>query len=985
MTIRDFKASQKSKVEDSYKGVKKEDDTMQQIIYKIMLEKEDTYYGNSPIDVESIGIVPINYTLDESGNLVSAILEPEVLLKSTSYEINTGYEILRSNADRVLTGALEHLDTKSILTIEQYVAETENISFQGLKDQLKALTANLRKEPEPGESAAAVRKKNGMTIKQIAGINKKIGKFVNKYNKYRSDLMKVNDLMNKDLDAMSIEELEEMHELINSYDNLAAGIIFSHGEKGISVAIMNALAKKQAAETGVSHDIKRDLGAMDDMFLAISDMRDYVPAHQLMSRRYLAATTAAEMEYQRALDELTPLAKKVIQENSKNIDRWTKIKNTSSIPFVSSKSNEIYFANEYKPDGTYRNPDETVAPYKKGSKTERMDSLTDAEKEHLRAVLKWTSSYRDQQNLALDMYTQRKYADFQAVHISKSFAENLASGKNGIYKAFSNWMSSGKDIHQIKLSYQDPRNSSSPRVLRSYSDIINDLDKAYGDGFISNVMKSIKLFFYMRKAMKAMDVGFHEDITGGFDRKNPITDKEVHFSYKIVEGKVVQKPNTMGSKRTMNVKKQLITTHNFKESENAEFTYDTHRAVMKYIADMAYVKHVNPLVPTITSLQAIEQIRGNRPNLTKWMDNFVSTDLLQENKITFGRNPDAVLSVLRAITYYSIMTFNIPLGVFNILTGTAGTIINRGPKQWYRGAKLMTNPKEWKRANGILKHYTVVSFKDEPNPDVKAGDVIEFLAIGLIKHGERFIQGSAFLGDLPKEVYDNFDKDGNIIDQSKELSFDEIVRRKIAVSDVQGKYSEFNKRFYRANAGWAFVMQFKTWFPDYLNTLIKGKQKNIYAQAEKGYIIGLKDVMLHTYQKHWEKTATGPLTAEQKADREKAFRAMVILASLFSLWAMSNGDDDDKEQANLVMKLIDQVFGFLNPMSFVDMAIAPGLGTAKNILSAMGSIFSVYKRDNAWGKEGDWKFLDQATRVIPYNKAFTAEPIGLLRNDDYGE
>lgn len=961
ISLRDWKFSTKSKVGKAYDAKQKMIHGLQQAMYGIMYQTgspEVFEYEGSKIG--DMGVIPGKYTMDKNDMIIDIEFEPEVPMEFHTYNAEAYRITLANMANMVSAGEQEFKENPESMLLEEYARTSEHkIDINKLKNERTALLKQKRITGFKPRSPEQMR---------LDTINYKINEVQDAYVKYKSDFVALHKLLkDTDLSTLTLDELTKYLDIIGDYDLELRNISIY---KGIAQALKDTYVMKQNEITGTNINSVMDLKDRDAAFLAPSDMRGAIPEWQAVMRQYLEATQEASMMYNEAEKELLPLAEAVIKEKRKQNSILDKAKEFVSI---TGGSNEEYFENEYDPKtGDYKLPNDP--------------SLSVAERAHLAGVRKWKEKFKDIQNESFDKWSAAGSDINSAISVSKTFWEEFHAGN--FFTAFAQWLGNDKEINSIRLAYKDPKTGASK--MMKYRDVVDTLNADYKKagklGLVERTKLNYQLVNYHNRAAKAVKAKYHENITGQISTRDEdaISERDLKYHYETKDGRTMKVINDNPGTHVLNAKGHLISSHQFKRSEKLEVTHDTHRAIMSYIKNMAYLQKVNPLMPQIIALQAVEQQIQNRPHLIKFIDDWMNTEILGKKEVSkWGSNIDNVIRFLTNWTYFTTMTFNVGLGAFNLTTGIYNTVVNKGFGRQLIGAGRLGNYKTNKKANAILDHYRVITIHKDPDPRLSATKIFLWLSDISIVQSEKVIQGCAFLGGLPKEVWDNFDENGKIIDPAKELPTAKVVEMLLENDDIQGKYREHNKRNYRANAYFAAAMQFKTWFPDFLNSRLMDADKSIYGKDKKGITRSVVWQLNGKRLKHMISNHPD-FWKSQDIDAKNAranLRGLLLLGLLFTSWAAVHGDDDDRALANKIWKMLSQMAMIYNLSDFARMVTFPSVNTINNLVDAILSIVTLksFKKDSIYGEKGDLVFPSKIAKLAPYGNSAK----WLLTNDNY--
>jgi len=520
-------------------------------------------------------------------------------------------------------------------------------------------------------------------------------------------------------------------------------------------------------------------------------------------------------------------------------------------------------------------------------------------------------------------------------------------------------------------------------VLDEEGNVIEDdilkIDKTFGETFKeSGLMKAIGDYLG----------GSHADVEVGF--VNPLTGKSETTTYDKAEKAILEYAKKGVAEKAIAIGKLLnlaykakknATSHGYslgngrlvsKFSKSREqgkgYSKDFYNALIQYIDDYTHVKHMNKFVPIVDSLEMLAE-RGYeeqlaKPNVAKWLKEWKEEQVYRKPKET---DPiiDAALKTIRALTSQIVMGFNIGAAGMNVFIGNYNNWRKDAANLGWGGLKsgLVGNKRfASKKGIALLRKYDVVKVDSDSYPTFKVGRALQDLAHAAQSYGEMQIQGSMFLSQLTEDEWNSFEmNDGELIMKAaadkKELNR-KFSQYKNKVSDVQGKYSEKDRRnFMRGELG-KIASQFKTWMPDAWKERFGKEYINSHGETVRGtYRIFMADSIAElrkqmATKEFWQ-------SKEMKANLKGAMLIAVILVARYQ-------DDDDEKKRKKALSL-DNALGNLLFVFDVDqlkyLAKSPiaALGTISKFLDTFSDVVSL---------DAD-KFEKDAEKVIPYGKAYT--------------
>lgn len=921
-----------------YNGVKasKEDKHgLQMATYAKMLELGDEELGIPKMKINNLTIIPIHLTL-EGSKVKDASPEENIGFGYSNYNDQTLQTLPEQPVfeEKKILDAQEDKFYKTRHNTRQAYAEAKYENYNYIKAQ-KELEDLRHKMDEVQGSTTMDSKERSALIKEIQA---KIDKIVVRGQK----LQKEYDQYLEDFDAIvnfykntNVEDITDLNELLKIYNQFSK--MNSEASKQLMDDTKIAIAKKMmdmrtAALLEKNPTLnpgtfsKEDLKVSDVWMKALSDFTEAHPEMQEFADQYFRTYNKMLEEKQTMIKEMEDSAKEVIADYHKKEGIAGKVKNYFN-PFA---NNQRYFAFMEKGGKMLTSSD---AEYK---------SLTKAQQSLITVVSKYRSLYEDQMNQGKTKFNRK-----DLVKVDRTFSETLE--KDGLYSALVKYVGAKNYKQKAVLLYDENKK------LRSFEDIEEELLQKVADKKLSKISALLQIRKYQKRAETAINKKRHED--GSEYNTND------HSEYEI------------------NANGEIKSKFHNKASKDLKYSKDFYRASLEMFSEMNFIKHMQPMLPLVESLEAYNKSLGDdRKNMSKYIDIWKRGNILKEELSSGGRKIDNWIRFFRKLTHLRVMAFNIPSAIFNVIIGKYNQFRGDSVKNLGKGEKRFWT--EFKKSQAILKQYQATSVESETNPAHHVGQFFNLLMYGATQLGERWIQGGGVIGQITDEEWSWLDDDGSIniesakdnaeIKQRQETLIRKMNEYKKKVRDIQGKYSDEDKRnFSHFELGRA-AMQFKVWMPDALRDRFAGKYIDLNGNERQGTINrlfynGIEDLKAVMNDPKLF-TSNEP---EWKLHRRN-LRSLMAMGSAMGLFFMAaGGDDDDKWWATQLSKTMNDMatgFSFDNAEFTLKNPIAM-LGTASKAVETIESAFmyQTYKNNgNKYGDKGDWKTPGMVLDMLPY-------------------
>lgn len=885
------------------KASKKERDGVQLAMYAKLAEHGDQSLGLSPQKIGEVGIIPVRLTIGENGEITKVTVEKTVDVPYNNYRDEASRLLSKQHAEQRATDAKE-MKYKGAKTKDQYMKHYK-IDRRALEDELLGL------EDTPEENA---RREEIYNILETAEKN---------YETYKEQFQIVKGLQDADLENMSYEQLVDAMNAINSYDSLTHNIAM----KEIQVEAgrrMTQMETERLAKAGVKAGAEKDIRQRDVFFKALSDISEDLPALQGRIREYFSAKQAEETEHANVDREAKKLFSDVIKANESKVGKLTKAFDKADL----SK----YFDNLF-----IKKQDENGPAVLKDWK-----DLSNDLKPSERAVLKFMDEKMSEFQKKQALSERGVYDGFYAA-ISPNFWE--AYHKNGFLSALGEKFRQDQpeELGDMEVTV----NIDGDKKVMTYDEAEKLIKQSGEKGLLNKASASLKLARAYAEAKKELDK---------YTAKHAGTESAV-------------KVRGAASRFTLNDNGEMVGKFHWKRDEAKDISYDVYRSFMSYMTDAIHVKHMQPLLPEITALQEYYKQRGANPNTLEFMRHWIEGDIFGKEFVgTLGREVDAGIKFLQAWTYFNVMSFNPTVGFYNFTTGKMNQLRAAGLKTLAKGEKrYFSNPT---KAQGVLQHYTVIEPVMHGPAKYSAGNIWGFLANGFVSMGENSIRGAAFFSHMTdaeyKKVMDNFDKDGNIIDKSKDLAPGRVFELKKKTEDIQGKYAFADKRMYKHYGMMSAMMGFKGWMPDWIKERFGKEYTDMYGVTHKGAYRSIPYTMRDL------KNAFVNFRGDDvnAVNNRKNIREAMMIATMMGIYATTQGSSkEEKKHGALLLTMTTDLIGLMN-LSRTKSTLGkpfPFMGTVTNFIDMMTSLATFYAKDSTYGSKGDWMFPSKVLNVLPYN------------------
>jgi hypothetical protein len=971
----------------------------------VMGSKEDFGGGNvrEAINVNEVEVMPIHFELDSSGRITDISLEKPITKPTTVDSTIKAGELLEKFYDayikvvqpgnnfivpKTMEKVAEENHMKNLTTINSEIATNRTI-LQKLNAEKKAAVAagnaTLLNELNPKINSLIEKNENLLYQKKA---------LQNLYEAYKQDLISISKIMeqNPKIEKLSTSELIVIYNQLVNYSMSAKNEYISALLKQVKYRLIADQALPTTENEG-------DITTRQVWSMAPSHFSEKLPVIRELMKHQLVATQKAENNVKRVLAELDKLDEAVRKE-------WDKNYSKNKIKLVKSTGSQ-YYENLYKKENGIIRPE---------YKSINDPTLNDAERAYLKFI--WEYKQLSHIETRLRGANNNLATEVGALLVPESVFEEYHN--NGFFAALHKFIGKNKRLNDVMVYGEkpivDPATGKLDWVkgLFRYSDLINALDTPNVKSAVGLVKHTYYHTKYTLRAKKLLAKGFHDSLSGKGDG-NAISSMSYINSHFVRNGEVVSDRVLEPMARTIDAQMQLRSSWFYGRSKNSEFSKDVHSAMQRFVMDMEFeaamteksieLDNSSMSVMDLATIAQLSVQAAKLPNATRWMELWVNRELLGKGSEKYVSDLDRMASnFLISWTYLLIMTWNWKLGFFNLTTGILNNItftddyLKNNAKRLFEGGSPLWGKNN--KARALWDAYEIVAYRPEVPDGSLSGRIVKWSS-WFISAGEKVIQQTAFLARVPQAVWDNIDVDGDgkltwKDPNGPQLDEKTITELKIKSSDVQGKYDPHDRRNYHGVAHLQLAMQFKTWLPDTFRQFFDGGSVDVFGNKHVGIVnaagLWMKWALEAPTKGMAEANANYQQYAsleEYKAAQKNAIKSIAIMSAMWIMWAGLHGDDEDKEQADMLQSAMKQYMGMLDPDNLVAMISLPALNTIEKTKDAFMAIIgrAVYERDSRWGEAGEPKGFDKLIQAMPYRNLFAFDILGVkspLLNENYG-
>jgi len=678
---------------------------------------------------------------------------------------------------------------------------------------------------------------------------------------------------------------------------------------------------------------KSDIKKKDILMKNLAHMTQIVPELQAFSKMFENAYFDMTAERYTLKNELQKLGKEVIKEANKKLG-------------IVGRAIELFSSDNAKYFEYLENPNAIIGEDEDGNPIRGAAywTLEEGKKKGFNKAqmdfLKFMHKLQDERNTQLEQ--MGRDLNNEVLKVDKGVAESWRT--EGLMSAFSSFLGNGFNIRNVRINYNG--------TPMTYGEVEKKLIEQGNKGGLDKLVALKDLFKYNMAAKRQIQKGIHVD-----------EDNETMLQQRG------------GAKYGIDPHGALINKFMKNRNKDRGYSKDFYKAAFEFIDDSTHSKHMQELLPYIDSIEYLNKtglldedgnvLHGVKDNVAEWVSQWKDLHLFKVEKPgALGPEADAAMKFLRTLTSQLVMAFNFKAGLINIAMGQYNNFRKETAAQLKEGHKRMaTDPK---KTADILSKYQVISIDYDSNPKLFAGKLFDYLAHGLTRAGEYYIQGSMFMGLMTEKEYNSFEykknKDGVeelvLKPGVDEKAFKEdMIKNKNRVSDIQGKYAEKDRRNFMAGEFGKMVSQFKVWIPDWWKERFGQEYITADGQVKKG---SYRNFTLDALKDLREQVkAEGPKAIWNNKEAMTNLKGALTVATLWSLSA-AGGDDNKRKKGDLLSQMVSNVLFVFDPggLKFTATHPAAALGTIEKFLTVFED---VVKGDGE-------KFGKDIVKVIPYNK-----------------
>jgi len=740
----------------------------------------------------------------------------------------------------------------------------------------------------------------------------------------------------EDLTGFTLDELIEAYHDARNYDGFADKEMLNKVRQKIAIDLNNKRIKELNNKFGeeiTEYANSKDLRWRDVWQRTLGHITEDFPALQELNNVFDLAFMDMQIERSNKKSKFEKLGKAVIEEYNKKMGVAK-----SALSLVTSNSAKYFdFIEE------------------NGKLRTNVSGLTNAQKEFLST---YKELLKERNKLSGKDVNDN---EIEIIKTDKGFRENYQD--NGFLEAMSSYMGGGGDISS-EIDYINPKTNKKERVL------VGQAQKAiidyYKDDKLKYPIALAKLLSVSYKAKKAGEKGAYSDykgkLTSKFDQPQQLIDR-----LKLEIEKLEENP-TLNAKKIANKKQQI------KDIKNRQYSKDFYSAGMSLIDDITHVKHMAKFVPLTDSIEQFyeglklgkgKDSKNTKEFIQNWRDLFVYQRRKETDPIV-----DYSLKMLRSLTSKRVMAFNLLANISNVVIGNLNNLRAESAESIAKGNKRLfaSDGKLSKKGLAILDEYNIIQLDFDSNPKLYAGKLLDFLAYGLQRWGEKQIQGSMFLGQLSDKEWSNFEyKDDKLSYKGDESELKkQLIQYQKRVTDIQGKYGEKERRAYMMYEHGKVLGQFKTFIPDWWKMRFGERYIDSYGVEHAGTWRTFNEQAWADVKNDLRKLKVSDASIKVwNGDDFKNFRSnvkgLMIIAALFA-WKYSDDDDDEKrKKAGMIENTLGQMLFIFDPHQLKYTVTSPpaAIGTLGKMIDITEDLVTKHDGDKAWKDFQD---------VLPYNR-----------------
>ena len=869
--------------------------------------------------------------------------------------VATGKEQLQKEKKKNPIGA-------KALNFQQYAAEH---AFNADKETAKMDEANAvleevknrRKIAKKAAEDAMTDAEAEVAEKELAEVEKELefakkefaiaGKRYFEFKQYKKDFSKIQEILKaKDLESYTTEELQNLITEIRAFGDKASKAV----KEEAMLRLAYAVRQERQAEISDKHKDyiesianTKDISSIQKVLLHHSHFTENQPEMQKLSVVFGNAVMDKITDANTKKETHEKLAKKVIAEENKKLG----ITGAAASRFSSDSAK--YFEWMENPKGKSIKDKKTgeIIGYEPALYTideAKQMGLSEAKINYLKFTRETIASYNSQmsdnnfENVVLD-----------SIKVDKNFMEAFKS--EGLLEAFSYYLGGGgANLGKVRIMHKGKP--------MSYSEIEKDIISSVKKNDILGTIKALfDLLVANVSARRQLKRGFNVD-----EIQNPLELKGM-------------------SEYSLNSKGQLVSKFDKPRAKDRGYSKDFYRALNQFIDESAHVKHMNPIMPLVESVEFlnksgyIDKNINPKPHVAQWIEDWKNLHIFKEPHVN---DPilDASIKFMRKLVASTTMWFNLPANMINVAVGNYnswrqenGKVLAKGNVRLFGGkgdrAKIgIVN----QYALDIIRKYNIVNQDFDSNPNIKAGDILSKIATIGTQIGEYQIQGSLGLGLMTEEDYNSFeyrkDKYGNDILTVKDGVDEQKLKERMVgiknrITDIQGKYPDEDRRNIMKGEIGKAAFQFKVWIPDWLKERFSARYINARGEVREGTFTQLMREGTKQIKKDINEKGLTKALWQNKAFMSN-LKGVMSIGTLLALKYQDDEDETVRGKATIFQNLLGQILFILDLEQDKYMVSNPvaALGKTKDLISAFEALVTL-----------DEKAFDKVKRVLPANKA----------------
>ena len=614
--------------------------------------------------------------------------------------------------------------------------------------------------------------------------------------------------------------------------------------------------------------------------------------------------------------------------------------------------------------GNLLNEDESgIRLIDSGSRPDLYDSLTQEEKNYYNIYKEVVNELINIQNV-------------NGVIVPGMQMGNIESlSKNGMFGLYNNIIDS-TDYNSVKVY---GTNKNGKEELKTFYEWKYLVYKNRTKGFTTTTGKEINELEKLRKKAKELkQEGRHADNT-------KILLSETEYDALMNNGVLIKRLS--GNKEYEQIDQEIYNEYSIRRSVRLEnSSLDINTSLIEFIRgtlfkhgdgrDFAGMSRAAILTDAVIAFNK----KIDNPNAvdyltTWWKEGFIER---QRRTSVFGKTGDKVIDGFVRLTSLRLLGFNLTVSMGNILAGKYQELRKRGGNQFIIGEGRFW--KHWNKSRKILKDNRVIeySFSDFEHLSGKKGmwGKIENVGYLFMDQSEHYIQGSAFLGMLTENEFNN----PETITPKRAME----INHKIRTLHGEG-YTAIDAAMLSMYSYGRALLQFKKWFITLLSDRLSPEYIDRFGEVRIGSYRAAGEYVKEIFDSFMRgdlKTKDLYEIYNKSNDARKQeminyLNGLGIGIGLLSLIAILDDDDDpDTPVLKNLKKLSNDIFVTTDTKRFINYTIIPAsFGTMKNASKMVGEAYrrDKIRRDGPKGKRGELKAISTAK--------YDLSPFGRVRYD----